>query len=184
MGFRLSKIYTRTGDKGETGMADGRRLSKDHSQVNAIGDVDELNSQIGLLIAEVNNQAMQDKLNRIQHILFDLGAELTMPEYTAIEAAQVTFLEQYLDQLNEKLKPLDEFILPGGCRSAAVAHVARAVCRRAERSLVTLSHEQTLNTQLMAFVNRLSDLLFVVARQCCVDENVPEVYWVKGRSKE
>jgi cob(I)alamin adenosyltransferase len=184
VGFRLSKIYTRTGDKGETGMADGSRVAKDHAQVCAIGDIDELNSQIGLLIAEISQPDMQDKLNRIQHMLFDLGAELTMPEYVAIEAAQVTFLEQYLDALNENLKPLDEFILPGGCRSAAVAHVARSVCRRAERSLVSLSHKQTLNNDLMAYVNRLSDLLFVIARQCCVDAGVPEVYWVKGRSKE
>lgn len=184
MGYRLSKIYTRTGDKGETGMADGSRVAKDDPQVVAIGDVDELNSQIGLLVAEATSPEMQDQLNRIQHILFDLGAELTMPEYQAIAHQHVEFLERYLDQLNENLKPLDEFILPGGCRSAAQAHVCRSVCRRLERSLVSLNRDQALNNEAMAFINRLSDLLFVVARQCCADEGVEEIYWQKGRTKE
>lgn len=183
MGYRLSKIYTKTGDKGETGMADGTRVAKDHIQVAAIGDVDELNSQIGLLVVEVINSEMKDKLNQVQHILFDLGAELTMPEYQAIEAEHVSLLENYLDQLNENLKPLDEFILPGGSRSAAVAHVARSVCRRVERSLVSLNHEQTLNKDSMAFINRLSDLLFVIARQCCQEDGAEEVYWKKARTQ-
>jgi len=183
MGYRLSKIYTKTGDKGETGMADGSRVAKDHQQVSAIGDVDELNSQIGLLVVESGNAKMKDTLNRIQHILFDLGAELTMPEYVAIEETHVTFLENYLDQLNNNLKPLDEFILPGGSRAAAQAHVSRSVCRRVERSLVSLNREQPLNQAAMAFINRLSDLLFVIARQCCADDGVEEVYWQKGRTQ-
>ena len=183
MGYRLSKIYTKTGDKGETGMADGSRVAKDHLQVAAIGDVDELNSQIGLLVVESENAEMKDKLNRIQHILFDLGAEITMPAYVAIEDSHVTFLEEYLDQLNNQLTPLDEFILPGGSRAAAQAHVARSVCRRVERSLVSFNREQSLNKAAMAFINRLSDLLFVIARQCCADDDIEEVYWQKGRTQ-
>lgn len=183
MGYRLSKIYTKTGDKGETGMADGSRVAKDHIKVAAIGDVDELNSQIGLLVVESVSVEMKDKLNRVQHILFDLGAELTLPEYVAIEEQHVTFLESYLDQLNSQLKPLDEFILPGGSRAAAQAHIVRSVCRRVERSLVSLNREQALNKASMAFINRLSDLLFVIARQCCADDGVEEVYWQKGRTQ-
>lgn len=183
MGYRLSKIYTKTGDKGETGMADGSRVAKDHIKVAAIGDVDELNSQIGLLVVETASVEMKDKLNQVQHILFDLGAELTLPEYVAIEEQHVTFLESYLDQLNSKLKPLDEFILPGGSRAAAQAHIVRSVCRRVERSLVSLNREQALNKASMAFINRLSDLLFVIARQCCADDGVEEVYWQKGRTQ-
>ncbi|MDH5424344.1 MAG: cob(I)yrinic acid a,c-diamide adenosyltransferase [Gammaproteobacteria bacterium] len=183
MGYRLSKIYTKTGDKGDTGMADGTRLAKNHIKVSVIGDVDELNSQMGLLVVEVANDEMKSKLNQIQHILFDLGAELTLPEYQAIESAHVSLLEAYLDQLNEHLKPLDEFILPGGSRSAAVAHITRAVCRRLERSLVSLNREYPINKESMAFINRLSDLLFVIARQCCKDDGVDEVYWQKGRAR-
>jgi len=183
MGYRLSKIYTKTGDKGETGMADGSRVGKDDIRVAAIGDIDELNSQLGLLVLEVQAAEMKSKLNQIQHILFDLGAELTMPEYQAIEAEHVNMLEDYLDQLNESLPPLDEFILPGGSRAAAIAHISRAVCRRAERSLVSLQRQQTMNESLLAFVNRLSDLLFIIARQCCVDDGVDEVYWQKGKTQ-
>lgn len=183
MGYRLSKIYTKTGDKGETGMADGSRVSKDHIKVAAIGDVDELNSQLGLLIVETVNVEMKDRLNQIQHILFDLGAELTLPEYQAIEATHVSLLEDYLDQLNEHLKPLDEFILPGGSRSAAVAHIARSVCRRVERSLVSLNRDHAINKESMAFINRLSDLLFVIARQCCQDDGIEEVYWQKSKTQ-
>lgn len=183
MGYRLSKIYTKTGDKGETGMADGTRVAKDHIKVVAIGEVDELNSQLGLLVIEVAAAEMKDKLNQIQHILFDLGAELTLPEYRAIEESHVSLLETYLDQLNDELTPLDEFILPGGSRSAAVAHICRAVCRRVERSLVSLNHELTVNKESMAFINRLSDLLFVIARQCCKDDGVDEIYWKKGRTQ-
>ena len=182
MGYRLSKIYTKTGDKGETGMADGSRVGKDQPQIVAIGDVDELNSQLGLLITEALNNEIKDTLSRVQHILFDLGSELSLPDYKAVKNEHVTFLENSLDQLNETLKPLDEFILPGGCRSAAQAHVARAVCRRAERSLVNLNRQQAVSNEAMAFINRLSDLLFVMARQCCADEGVAEVYWQSSRT--
>ncbi|MCK4708805.1 MAG: cob(I)yrinic acid a,c-diamide adenosyltransferase, partial [Gammaproteobacteria bacterium] len=106
-----------------------------------------------------------------------------LPEYQVIEHSHVSFLENYLDQLNENLKPLDEFILPGGSRSAAVAHIARSVCRRVERSLVSLNREQSINKESMAFINRLSDLLFVIARQCCKDDGIDEVYWQKGRTQ-
>lgn len=179
MGYRLSKIYTRTGDKGDTGMADGSRVPKDDQLVTAIGDVDELNSQLGVLITEVRSEDLKDRLNRVQHILFDLGAELTLPTYIAVNSGHIEYLENSLDQLNAELTPLDEFILPGGCRTAALAHVARSVCRRAERSLVRLNRQRELNPNVLAFVNRLSDLLFVAARRCCKDEGVAEVYWQK-----
>ena len=184
MGYRLSKIYTKTGDKGETGMADGSRVAKDEPKVAAIGDVDELNSQIGLLITEVANENTRDMLNRIQHILFDLGAELSLPDYPAVTSWQINLLEDFLDQLNESLKPLGEFILPGGCRSASLAHIARSVCRRAERSLVSLNRQQAVRDESLAFINRLSDLLFVIARQCCKEQGVDEVYWQKARTQQ
>lgn len=184
MGFRLSKIYTRTGDNGDTGMADGTRVAKDDIKVSAIGDVDELNSHLGLLIAESSNTELKNKLGQIQHILFDLGAELTLPDYQAIASTHVVFLENYLDQINENLKPLDEFILPGGSRSAAIAHISRSVCRRVERCLVTLNRQHAINKESMAFINRLSDLLFVVARLCCADDGQPEIYWQKGITQD
>lgn len=181
MGYRLSKIYTRTGDKGDTGMADGSRVAKDDIKVVAIGDIDELNCQIGVLISEISDRGLLDLLNRIQHILFDLGAEITLPEYEAINASHIDYLEQQLDEMNQHLKPLEEFILPGGSRSAAACHLARAVCRRAERSLVKLNREHTVNMQTLAFINRLSDLLFVMARKLCVDAGAAEIYWQKSR---
>lgn len=164
-------------------MADGTRVAKDHSKVAAIGDVDELNSQLGLLQTESADPQLQDQLNRIQHILFDLGAELTLPAYQAIEAGHVKLLEQYIDQINQNLPPLDEFILPGGSRAAALAHIARAVCRRAERSLVSLNRQESLNKELLAFINRLSDLLFVMARQACKNDGITEIYWQKARTQ-
>jgi cob(I)alamin adenosyltransferase len=165
MGNRLSKIYTRTGDRGDTGLGDGSRVNKDSLRVEAFGSVDELNSHIGLLTAQAAlPAAVRVTLMEVQHELFDLGGELCIPGHSAIGDAQVTRLEQALDALNADLPPLKEFILPGGNIAAATAHVARAVCRRAERRVVSLARSETVNAPALAYLNRLSDLLFVVAR--------------------
>lgn len=165
MGNRLSKIYTRTGDDGSTGLGDGSRTSKTSPRVEAIGDVDELNSQIGLLLAEADlPAAMRPTLTRIQHELFELGGELSIPGYARINEAMVSALETDLDALNETLPPLKEFILPGGSRPAAQCHVARAVCRRAERRLVAMSKAEAVTPATLMYLNRLSDLLFVLCR--------------------
>lgn len=181
MGNRLSKIYTRTGDKGDTGLGDGSRVDKDSARVEAFGCVDELNSHIGLLLAQV---AIPDRirsiLTEVQHDLFDLGGELCIPGHLAIDAKQVTSLEQVLDELNAGLPPLKEFILPGGNTAAACAHVARTVCRRAERRTVTLTRSGTVNAQAIAYLNRLSDLLFVIARTLARAEG-GEVLWDRDR---
>jgi cob(I)alamin adenosyltransferase len=165
MGHRLSKIYTRTGDDGSTGLGDGSRASKTSPRVEAMGDVDELNSQLGLLLAEADlPAAMRPVLTRIQHELFELGGELSIPGYARIGEEMVTALETDLDALNEALPPLKEFILPGGSRTAAQCHVARAVCRRAERRLVAMSNAEAVTPAALMYLNRLSDLLFVMCR--------------------
>ena len=165
MGNRLSKIYTRTGDAGDTGLGDGSRTAKDSPRVEAFGSVDELNSHIGLLLAQPAVPAdIRALLTEAQHELFDLGGELCIPGHQAIGEAHVARLEQALDALNADLPPLKEFILPGGNAAAATAHVARAVCRRAERRVVSLARTEPVNTPAIAYLNRLSDLLFVIAR--------------------
>lgn len=165
MGNRLSKIYTRTGDAGDTGLGDGTRVAKDCARVEALGCIDELNAHIGLLIAQ---SALPDTIRAtladVQHELFDLGGELCIPGHAALGDRHVTRLEQALDALNTGLPPLKEFILPGGNIAAATAHIARAVCRRAERRTVTLAHSEPVNPPVLGYLNRLSDLLFVVAR--------------------
>jgi cob(I)alamin adenosyltransferase len=162
--MRLSKITTRTGDDGTTGLADGSRLPKGSPRIEAIGAVDELNSQIGLLLTEELPLAVRDCLTAIQHDLFDLGGELALPQRPAITEAQVERLETLTGQFNTDLPPLKEFILPGGCRAAALCHVARTVCRRAECSCVRLNTAETLAPFLLQYLNRLSDLLFVLTR--------------------
>lgn len=165
MGNRLSKIYTRTGDAGDTGLGDGTRVAKDCPRVEAFGCVDELNSHIGLLIAQAAVPAgIRATLTEVQHELFDLGGELCIPGHQAIGDMHIARLEQALDALNADLPPLKEFILPGGNAAAASAHVARAVCRRAERRAVSLARAETVNASAIAYLNRLSDLLFVIAR--------------------
>jgi cob(I)alamin adenosyltransferase len=181
MGNRLSKIYTRTGDAGTTGMADGSRVHKDSLRVIAMGDVDELNSVLGVVISHCQSHEMGEMLLTIQHDLFNLGAQLTMPEYESMTPARVTWLEQRLDAMNEELPPLKEFILPGGSQAAAHCHLARAICRRAERSLVALAREFTFADPIKAYINRLSDLLFVTARALNRQEGVAEVYWQSKR---
>lgn len=177
MGHRLSKIYTRTGDQGSTGLGDGSRVEKDHIRVEAFGTVDELNSAIGLIRAEELPQGMDELFSEIQHRLFDLGGELSVPGYTVIEQCDIDELEQRLDGYNEALPMLKEFILPAGGRATAQCHLARTICRRAERRVFTLSKSDTVNGASIAYLNRLSDLLFVVARVLARFENGEEVLW-------
>lgn len=164
MGHRLSKIYTRTGDDGSTGLGDGARVGKDHARIEAIGAVDELNSVIGLVLCEDLPDSIHNALLAIQHRLFDLGGELSVPGRQVIQDQQVGELETLLDELNGALDPLKEFILPGGGRAAALCHVARSVCRRAERRACRLAKRETISPVGLRYLNRLSDLLFVMAR--------------------
>lgn len=178
MGHRLSKIYTRTGDDGTTGLASGERIGKTDARVAAFGDVDELNSALGLLLAEADvPPPIVASLARIQHELFEIGAELSLPGYRKIGAEHVTELEHDLDRLNEGLPPLAEFVLPGGTHAAAVCHLARTICRRAERSAWAAAQVTALNPELMRYVNRLSDLLFVMARTLARQNGREETLW-------
>ena len=185
MGFRLSKIYTRTGDKGETGLGDCRRVPKDHPRIEAIGEVDTLNSQVGLLLAGlIEHSASQPGLNELievlepcQHRLFDLGGELAMPEYQALNAAEIERLETAIDRWNEELGPLENFILPGGSSLIAQAHVCRSLARSAERRCQQLNALEPLAGVGLAYINRLSDLLFVAARLIAKRQGVAEILW-------
>ena len=183
MGHRLSKIATRTGDDGTTGLGDGSRIDKDALRVQAMGDVDELNSHIGVLLCDELPDDLRHELVTIQHDLFDLGGELCIPGFTLIQEAQVLRLDELLAKYNSTLPPLSEFILPGGSRAAAQAHICRTVCRRAERSIVSLGKAEALNPQPRQFVNRLSDLLFVVSRVLNRFAGGSDVLWEKGRNK-
>jgi cob(I)alamin adenosyltransferase len=186
MGFRLSKIYTRTGDKGETGLGDGRRVAKDHPRVEAIGEVDGLNSQLGLLLAGLSDEASRypalreiiEVLAPCQHRLFDLGGELAMPAYQALTTAEVERLEAAIDLWNEELGPLENFILPGGSTLVAQAHVCRSLARGAERRCQQLNAVEPLAGPGLAYINRMSDLLFVAARVIARRQGVAEVLWV------
>lgn len=181
MGHRLTRLYTRTGDEGTTGLSDGTRLPKDHPRVTVMGEVDELNSYLGLLITQIMVPEMSERLHVIQHDLLDVGGELSIPGHSMISAEQVQQLERWLEEYNAQLPPLKEFILPGGGQAAAVCHVARAVCRRAERSLATLQREETVNPLTLPYLNRLSDLLFVVARVLARVAQGSEVLWNRSR---
>ena len=185
MGNRLSKIYTRTGDDGSTGLGDGTRVPKDGARVEAYGTVDELNSVVGVLLAVPGlPPAVADCLTEVQHELFDLGGELCIPGHQMIRAEQVTRLEQALDGFNEALPPLREFILPGGGPAAAACHLARTVARRAERRAWALSRAEPVNPELLKYLNRLSDLLFVIARVLARHERGAEVLWKHQRGKK
>jgi cob(I)alamin adenosyltransferase len=177
MGHRLSKIYTRTGDAGSTGLGDGSRVDKDHIRVEAFGTVDELNSAIGLVRAATLPAGMDALLSEIQHRLFDLGGELSVPGYTIIDAADVAALERHIDHHNAALPMLKEFILPAGGRATAHCHLARTICRRAERRVYTLMRSEAGNPHSLAYLNRLSDLLFVLARVLARFEHGSEVLW-------
>ncbi len=185
MGFRLSKIYTRTGDKGETGLGDGRRVPKDHPRIEAIGEVDTLNSQLGLLLAGLVEHSEQnpglseliDVLEPCQHRLFDLGGELAMPVYQALDNAEIERLEAAIDRWNEELGPLENFILPGGSSLIAQAHVCRSLARSAERRCQQLNALEPLAGVGLAYINRLSDLLFVAARLIARRQGIAEILW-------
>ena len=183
MGNRLSKIYTRTGDDGSTGLGDGTRIAKDSARVNAYGTVDEANSCIGLLLASDMPADIRDLLTRVQHQLFDLGGELCIPGHAAIFDADIDALEARLDHYNDDLPALKEFILPGGGEAAARCHIARTVVRRAERETVALSRSEVVRPQAIRYLNRLSDLLFVLARVLARASGHGEVVWEHDRRK-
>ena len=183
MGNRLSKIYTRTGDDGSTGLGDGSRTGKDALRVEAFGTVDEANSAIGVLLAVELPGDVRQLLTRIQHQLFDLGGELCIPGHAAIHDADVDLLEAQLDRYNDPLPPLKDFILPGGGEGAARCHVARTVVRRAERETVALSRVEAVRPQAIRYLNRLSDLLFVLARVLARASGHGEVLWDHDRRK-
>jgi cob(I)alamin adenosyltransferase len=183
VGNRLSKIYTRTGDDGTTGLGDGSRTAKDDARVEAYGTVDEANSAIGVLLAVPGLPlGLAAMLLRIQHELFDLGGELSIPGYRIVTDERVTWLEGTLDELNAPLPPLKDFILPGGGPAAAACHMARTICRRAERRVCTLAAQADVNAAAIRYLNRLSDLLFVMARVLARHENGTEVLWRSDRS--
>ena len=183
MGNRLSKIYTRTGDDGTTGLGDGTRVAKDSARVNAYGTVDEANSCLGLLLAADVPDDIRVLLTRVQHQLFDLGGELCIPGHAAIHDADIDALEARLDHYNDALPPLKDYILPGGGEAAARCHVARTVVRRAERDTVTLSRHDAVRPQAIRYLNRLSDLLFVLARLLARASGHGEVLWDHDRRK-
>ena len=182
MGKRLSKIYTRTGDDGTTGLSDGSRVPKTSTRVEAMGEVDELNSLIGLLMTEPLPDHIGDFLVLVQHTLFDLGGELSLPGHVLVNSGQIVAVEQMLDGLNESLAPLEEFILPGGARTAAHCHVARSACRRAERALVSVDDGHPISDISQQYINRLSDLLFVMARSLNQLAGQPDILWQHSKS--
>jgi len=184
MANRLSKIVTRTGDDGSTGLASGDRIGKDQPRIAAMGDVDELNSTIGLLLSEVLPEAVRDALAGIQHDLFDLGGELSLPGHALMSESHLVRIDELIEQFNKDLSPLREFILPGGNRAAALAHVARTICRRAERSLVTLGQKEKLQPLPVQYLNRLSDLLFVLARVLNRANGGSDVLWQQGLNRD
>ena len=188
MGHRLSKIYTRTGDKGSTGLGDGSRVDKDAVRVEAYGTVDELNSAIGVVIASTAEKdcdptvsELQTWLLEVQHDLFDLGGELCIPGVETISTDYIDQLERWVDQLNEHLPMLKEFILPGGSLPAAHCHTARTICRRAERRVLSLAKVETINPLGLQYLNRLSDFLFVAARTLARANNGQEILWNRSR---
>ena len=183
MGNRLSKIYTRTGDDGSTGLGDGSRTGKDSLRVNAYGTVDEANSAIGVLLAASLPEDVRNLLTTIQHQLFDLGGELCIPGHAAIHAADIDALEQHLDRYNDDLPPLKDFILPAGGEGAARCHLARTIVRRAERETVALARVEDIRGEAVRYLNRLSDLLFVLSRVLARADGQGEVLWNHERRR-
>lgn len=187
MGHRLSKIYTRTGDSGTTGLGDGSRVAKDDLRITALGDVDELNATIGVLRSQISISPIEDKatwdksLSLIQHWLFDLGGEVCIPGFNLVQPVSIDFLENDIDRMNETLPMLKDFILPAGSLSCSYAHQARAVCRRAERSVMSVhSRDQNIQATSLQLLNRLSDWLFVASRTLQRAEGGSEVLWQKN----
>jgi cob(I)alamin adenosyltransferase len=183
MAKRLTKIYTRTGDDGTTGLADGSRVPKYAPRIEAIGAVDELNSVIGMLLAESLPEDVQGSLTDVQHDLFDLGGELSVPGHAIMTEAHVKRLEELLDRFNAGLPPLKEFVLPGGSRAAGCAHVARTVCRRAERRVAWLEGKEETPPYAVRYLNRLSDLLFVLARVLNRHAGAGDMLWQQGKNR-
>ena len=183
MGNRLSEIVTRTGDAGTTGLGDGTRIGKDSLRIETMGQVDELNSMIGLLLTEEMPDDIRQAMLRVQHDLFDLGGELCMPGMNVIGEAHIDRLEDLVEQFNADLPPLKDFILPGGTRAAAGAHLARTVCRRAERHVVHLASSETVSEFARKYLNRLSDLLFVLGRALNRAGGRGDVLWVQGKNR-
>lgn len=183
MGNRLSKIVTRTGDAGTTGLADGSRLRKDSPRIETLGEIDELNSCLGVLTAEVMPEAIRNLLTGIQNDLFDLGGELCLPGTRRIDEAHITRLESLISRFNDPLPPLKEFILPGGTRASALAHLSRTVCRRAERRLISLAEKEAVSEPVRQYMNRLSDLLFVLGRELNRCQGRADVLWRPGPEK-
>jgi cob(I)alamin adenosyltransferase len=184
MGNRLSSIITRTGDDGSTMLGDGSRLLKNDIRIQCLGEADELNSLLGLLRSLIDDVDVSQILFQIQHDLFDIGAELSLPDKLLISKEYVEFLEQKAQLFNEKLPALKEFILPGGSSAIAYLHLARTLCRRVERSLVTLDQQQAVNPQSLHYINRLSDLLFILARYCALQNGQQEIYWQSKYSRQ
>lgn len=182
MGHRLSKITTKTGDAGTTGLGDGSRIAKSHPRVAALGEIDELNSFVGLLLTEPVPDYLRDALTDVQHDLFDLGGEMSIPGYFAISDGHIQRLEALTESLNADLPMLKDFILPGGSRAAAYAHLVRTVCRRAERALVVLAGVDEVSMPSRIYLNRLSDMAFVLARVLNRAQGQADVLWQKGRS--
>ncbi len=182
LGNRLSKIVTRTGDAGTTGLGDGSRTTKDSLRIDTIGEVDELNSSLGLLLCEALPEKVRGALLDIQHDLFDLGGELCLPGMNIIQDAQVARLEELADEFNANLPMLKEFILPGGTRPAALAHISRTICRRAERAMIRLHHAEALPEAGRRYINRLSDLLFILGRTLNQTAGRGDVLWQKGKN--
>ena len=182
MGHRLSRIYTRTGDDGTTGLGDGSRTAKNSARVAAMGDVDELNSLIGVVLCEELPADIRELLTGIQHDLFDLGGEMSIPGAELLKATKPARLEVAIERYNADLEPLKEFILPGGSRAAALTHLARTVCRRAERIMVALAADEAVSDAGRQYLNRLSDLLFVLGRWLNKTSGAGDVLWQKGRN--
>lgn len=183
MGKRLTKVYTRTGDRGTTGLGDGTRVAKHDARIEALGAVDELNSAVGLVLAEIAvTSRLRAMLIDIQHDLFEIGAELSLPAYRRIGAADVVRLESELDGVNATLPALEEFVLPGGNRAAAACHLARTFCRRAERRVWALAESHDVSEDSLRYLNRLSDLLFVVARSLARVDGGEETLWQRDRT--
>jgi|TARA_B110000305_G_scaffold43292_1_gene45425 cob(I)alamin adenosyltransferase len=179
MANRLTKIYTRTGDQGKTGLADGSRVDKFHARIESLGNIDELNSIIGIVLTENIPDDKKLILERVQHDLFDIGGELSIPNHIAIDDKKVDFLESNLDEMNNELQPLKEFILPGGSKISSYCHLARTVCRRVERNLFELAQTDKVNEASLKYINRLSDMLFVLARFLNKINQLNDIFWKK-----
>jgi cob(I)alamin adenosyltransferase len=180
MANRLTKIYTKTGDGGKTGLGDGSRVDKFSPRIEGLGSIDELNSVIGIIISEQISATESGWLKKIQHDLFDIGGELSIPDLIKLTMIKVQFLESNIDKMNKELPPLKEFILPGGSKISAYTHLARTICRRVERNLFELNQRDKVNEVSLKYINRLSDFLFVLARHFNKSKNIEDILWKKN----